>query len=137
MESSHGKYLRSGKNIKLLAKYKCYLKQDCSSGCKQNDDMYVTHVKDLTLEEFIFSVKSHCSRYHQTECKKCGPTLNAALYIRNEGMVPLATLYRTYYNAAKYKSDKAVRCVIQLPVCNFQDIWETFCYRVHKRIRLF
>ena len=51
----------------LIAKYKRYLKRDLTSECKVNDDMYVTLVKDLNLEEFIFSLKCYCSLYQRQD----------------------------------------------------------------------
>ena len=78
----------------LLAKYKRYLKRDLTSQCKVNNDMYVTLVKDLNLEEFIFSLKFYCSIYHKAGCVKCQSALNASSCLIKHGIVPLATLYR-------------------------------------------
>jgi hypothetical protein len=91
----------------LIAKYKRYLKQDLTSECKVNDDMYVTLVKDLNLEEFIFSLKCYCSLYHKAGCGKCQSALNAASCLIKQGIVPLATLYREHFGN-NYKSDKAI-----------------------------
>ena len=108
-----------------MAKYKRYLKRDLTSECKVNDNMYVTLVKDLNLEEFIFSLKCYCSLYHQPGCVKCRPVLNASLCLIKQGIVPLATLYREHFNC-KYKSDKAIRRIIQLPVVIFRAFGQLF-----------
>lgn len=88
--------------------------------------MYViTLVKDLNLEEFIFLLKCYCSLYHQPGCVKCRSVLNASLCLIKQGIVPLATLYREHFNC-KYKSDKAIRRIIQLPVVIFRAFEQLF-----------
>ena len=109
----------------LLAKYKRYLKRDLTSQCKVNNDMYVTLVKDLTLEEFIFSLKFYCSLYHKAGCVKCQSALNTSSCLIKHGIVPLATLYREHFKS-NYKSDKAIRRVIQLPVVIFRAFGQLF-----------
>ncbi len=109
----------------LIAKYKRYLKRDLTSECKVNDDMYVTLVKDLNLEEFIFSLKCYCSLYHKAGCGKCQSVLNASSCVFKQGVVPLATLYREHFKC-KYKSDKAIRRIIQLPVVIFRAFGQLF-----------
>lgn len=108
-----------------MAKYKRHLKQDLTSECKVNVDMYVTQVKDLTLEEYIFSLKCYCSLYHKVGCVKCQSALNASLCLTKEGIVPLTFLYREHFKS-KYKSDKAIRRIIQLPVVIFRAFGQLF-----------
>ena len=54
-------------------------------------------------------LKTYCSVFHMAqECYRCEPILKVAGEVMDNGIVPLAALYRKYFRST-YKSDKAIR----------------------------
>ncbi|CAB3979645.1 Hypothetical predicted protein [Paramuricea clavata] len=96
-------------------------------GRKLNADMFVTCIKDMTLDEYSVAIKRHCNDCHKVRsCSKCKPVLEAINEIGEKGIVPLSTVYRKCFGSV-YKFDKAVRRIIQLPVifCCFDQLFAT------------
>lgn len=63
----------------------------------------------------------HCERNHRVSCKECTNLTDAAKQIDDSGIVPLRSLFAFHFLSpgAKYKSDKALRRILQLPVAIF------------------
>ena len=81
--------------------------------------MYISHVKDLTLEEFVRATKNYCHvQGHAHHCY-CESLINAAKEILKDNISQLALVYKKHFNHLQYKSDKAVRQLMQLPVVIF------------------
>jgi len=117
-----------------LDKYAKYVKQNLTDGCKVTEDMYFTHLKDITLKEYIVAVKKYCSVFHMAqECSRCEPVLKVAGEVMDSGIVPLSALYRKYFRSI-YKSDKAIRRVIQLPVVIFRAFGQLFVTEYVKNV---
>ena len=99
-------------------KYKKYVGVNLSQDYKVGN-MYISHMKDLTLDEFVKARQIHCDLHgHASNCY-CKSLINAAREIINAGICQLALLYKKYFNQFQYKSDKAVRQFMQLPVAIF------------------
>ncbi|CAB4005888.1 Hypothetical predicted protein [Paramuricea clavata] len=80
----------------------------------------------MSLAEFIVAVKRHCSDIHSDRiCVTCKPVVIAANEIAKKGIVPLSALYRQCFGTV-YKSDKAIRRIIQLPVIIFRSFNQLF-----------
>ena len=78
----------------------------------------------MCLVEYTIAVKKHCSHLHnERHCAKCKPVIMAAQEIM--GNVPLSTLYKKCFGSV-YKSDKAARRLIQLPVIIFRAFHQLF-----------
>ena len=119
---------------RCLDKYAKYLKQNLTDGCKVTEDMHITHLKDITLKEYVVAVKKYCSVFHMAqECSRCEPTLKVAGEVVDSGIVPLSALYRKYFRST-YKSDKAIRRVIQLPVVIFRAFGQLFVTEYVKNV---
>ena len=83
------------------------------------DNIYISHVKDLTLEEFIKARKIYCRlQGHGQQCY-CRSLINAAEEIHLHNICQMAFVYKKHFNHLQYKSDKAVRQLMQLPVVVF------------------
>lgn len=83
------------------------------------DNMYISHVKDLTLKEFKRGRKIYCHlQGHERQCY-CRSLINAAEEIERQNIFQLALVYQKHFNHRQYKSDKAVRQLMQLPVAIF------------------
>ncbi|CAB4022429.1 Hypothetical predicted protein, partial [Paramuricea clavata] len=101
----------------------CYLKYKKYSDVKLSDNyklgkIYVSHIKDMTLEEFVEARQIHCGlQRHSSDCY-CNSLIEAAKEIISGGICPLALLYKTRFNQ-QYKTDKAVQQLMQLPVVIF------------------
>lgn len=109
-----------------LSKFRKNAKQNLTVGRKLNADTFVTCIKDMTLDEYSVAVKRYCNDCHRVRsCSKCKPVLEAINEIGEKGIVPLSTVYRKCFGSV-YKSDKAVRRIIQLPVIIFRCFDQLF-----------
>ena len=110
-------------DIRIYDKYFPYVRRNLSHGNRVNPDLVESHIKDLTLDEFIVGRKIFCYKNHKKEdlvCKICQPFIDMAAEINSKGIVPLLSLYRKHHSNVAYKSDKATSYVMQLPVCIFK-----------------
>ena len=102
----------------------CYLKYKKYSDVNLSDNyklgkIYVSHIKDLTLEEFVEARQIHCGlQRHSSDCY-CNSLIEAAKQIISGGICQLSLLYKKRFNQQQYKTDKAVRQLMQLPVVIF------------------
>lgn len=99
-------------------KYKKYIDVMLSKNYKVGK-IYISHMKDLTLEEFVEARQIHCSlKSHSPSCY-CNSLIEAAKEVIKSGICQLSSLYNSCFNQLQYKSDKAVRQLMQLPVVIF------------------
>ena len=75
----------------------------------------------MSLKEFVIARRDHSEKNHSVSCKECNSLIAAAEQINGNGIVPLKSLFTSHFLAtnAKYKSDKAIRRITQLPVVIF------------------
>lgn len=95
------------------------LKGSCLSDltkCKVADGTYVSMIEDMTLEEFIDIRQLYCENNHAKPCSECRNLVAAAKEILKSLVVDLKTLFLEHFTIVSYKTDKAVRRIMQLPV---------------------
>ena len=101
----------------------CYNKYlSCSlSNVSIKNGLYCSLITDLSLNEIMIARNYHCETNHLGSCIECGRLISAAKQINDSDIVPLKTLFTSHFLApnAKYKSDKAIRRILQLPVVIF------------------
>ena len=73
----------------------------------------------FTLVEFVSFRTRYCQQHHSVSCKECYVLIEIANYIQDKGIVKVSDLYHKFFPSNKYKSDKAVRRLLQLPVAIF------------------
>lgn len=118
----HGPYRISvGHKENAVLRYSKYLPCTLSNVARTKDGIYYSLITDLTLKEFIVAREDHCERNHLVSCKECTNLTDAAKQIDDSGIVPLRSLFASHFLSpgAKYKSDKAIRRILQLPVAIF------------------
>lgn len=74
----------------------------------------------FTLVEFVSFRTRYCQQHHSVSCKECYVLIEIANYIQDKGIVKVSDLYHKLFPSNKYKSDKAVRRLLQLPVAIFR-----------------
>ena len=104
----------------LSLRYNKYLSCNLSNVSNKNG-VYCSQITDLSLNEFMIARNSHCEKNHLGSCSECSKLISAAKQVNDNGIVPLKTLFTSHFLSpnAKYKSDKAIRRIIQLPVVIF------------------
>lgn len=73
----------------------------------------------FTLVEFVSFRTRYCQQHHSVSCKECYVLIEIANYIQDKGIVKVSDLYHKFFPSNKYKSDKTVRRLLQLPVAIF------------------
>ncbi len=104
----------------LTLHYNEYL--SCSlSNVSIKNRLYCSLITDLSLNKFMIARNYHCEKNHFGSCIEFGRLISAGKQINDSGIVPLKTLFTFHFLApnAKYKSDKAIRRILQLPVVIF------------------
>lgn len=62
-----------------------------TDGVKKSNDLYLSHVNDLSLEEFVLARETYCQKMHnQLSCKQCTSLKTFAKELSKHGLVPLA-----------------------------------------------
>ena len=110
-----------GHKENAVLRYSKYLSCTLSDVTRTEDGIYYSLITDLTLKEFFVARADHCERNHRVSCKECTNLTDAAKQIDDSGIVPLRSLFASHFLSpgAKYKSDKALRRILQLPVAIF------------------
>ena len=109
----------TGKNT-LHDRYSVYLKMNLTIDIKITDNLYLSHIQDLSLDEFVVARRAYCQRTHnKLNCSQCMPLIKFAVEIIEHSVVLLSVCFRKCFNSA-YKSDKAIRRIVQLPVAVFR-----------------
>lgn len=114
----------------LLHKYLPYISSSLKV-FKNENGCYVSKISDLSLEEFVLARHEYCHRHHLQGCDECIKLISAANYIIHENVVKLQSVYVNHFwnKGSKYKSDKAVERLMQLPVV-------VFPVREHQKVTL-
>lgn len=73
----------------------------------------------ISLEDFVPFRTKYCQQQHSVSCEECHVLVDVAKFILEEGIVKVSSLYHKFFPKNKYKSDKAVRRFLQLPVAIF------------------
>lgn len=102
-------------------RYTKYLSCKLSDFACTKEGLYHSQITDLSLKEFVMARRDHCQRNHSVSCGECKSLIAAAEQIDESGIVPLRSLFTSHFLApnVKYKSDKAIRRMMQLPVAIF------------------
>lgn len=101
----------------IYKKYTKYLGRNLTDGVKKSNDLYLSHANDLSVEEFVLARETYCQKMHnQLSCKHCTSLITFAKELSKHGLVPLAESCEY----CEYKSDKATRRLMQLPVAVFR-----------------
>ena len=104
----------------LYKKYTKYLRRNLTDGVKKSDDLYLSHISDLSLKEFVAGREMYCQKIHnQLNCRQCTSLITFAKELSKHGLVPLSESFRKCFDC-KYKSDKAIRRLMQLPIAVFR-----------------
>ena len=74
----------------------------------------------ISLEEFVSYRLTNCQQHHRSGCQECCVLVNIAKHIIGEGIAKVSIIYHKFFPDNKYKSDKAVRRLLQLPVAIFK-----------------
>ena len=110
----------------LYERYLFHVKSNLSEQVKHlcSENVYLSSVKDITLNQFIVVRKWYCKFHHKNvtfqTCVKCQQLILLAEMIRDEVFCELSSLYRKIFPNLKYQSDKAIRKLMQLPVVIFK-----------------
>ena len=89
------------------------------ASCQVENSLYISKLNSFTLVEFVSFRRRHCQQHHSVSCKECSILIEIANYIKDKGIVKVSDLYHKFFPGNKYKSDKAVRRLLQLPVAIF------------------
>ena len=75
----------------------------------------------MTLNEFVIARNNYCQVKHSNDCLECKKITSAANLIMTEKVVLLKNVYEKTYmkQGSRYKTDKAVERLMQLPVVIF------------------
>lgn len=73
----------------------------------------------LSLTEYLLAKKVKCKEIHKdcNACPKRSPLIDAAYVVLNKGPVSLPYLWNRFFPNIPYKSGKAKRKILQMPVC--------------------
>ena len=117
--------------IALLNKYLPYLSSSLSDVMAVNG-FYVSKISDLSLKEFVLARQEYCHQYHLKGCTECMRRISAAKCILTENVVKLQSVSVDHFlnKGSRYKSDKAVKRLMQLPVV-------VFPVKQHQRVALY
>lgn len=74
----------------------------------------------ISIDEFVSFRLKYCQQHHCSSCKECCVLVEIAKNIVEEGICKVSSLYHKFFPDSKYKSDKAVRRLLKLPVAMFQ-----------------
>lgn len=100
--------------------YKNWKKQNLSEYKTINNDIYASKIDGLTLEEYCLARKYLCSTQHN-QCD-CNAMIQAANVILKDGIVSMATVFKTIYPNVTYHAQNAKRRLLQMPVVAIR-IW--------------
>ena len=103
-----------------LANYLTFKARGVGESYKVTDGIYVSPLNKLTLNDFVIVRQLFCSSQHAVGCLECSRLVEFAKLVKEGGIVELAVTYRMVFPHLAYKSDLAVRKVMQLPVCVFR-----------------
>ena len=82
------------------------------------EGMHISLITDLSLAEFQIARKMYCQEKHGWPllCRMCLPLIEVAKQVEIQGVGSLKSLFCSQFGSKAYKSDKAIRRFMQLPV---------------------
>ncbi len=109
-----------GEQETLLQKYLTYRLSSLSDVSAVNG-CYTSKINDLSLNDFVAARQEYCKMYHFQGCTECPKLISAAKCIICEKVIKLQSVFvKSFLNkGSKYKTDKAVKRLFQLPVIVF------------------
>jgi len=115
----------------LLQKYQSHLSFALSE-VSSVDGWYTRQINDMSLREFVLARQEYCQLYHIPSCTECTKLISAAKDLIREKVIKLQTVYEKIFGkqGSKYKTDKAVERLMQLPVV-------TFPVKEHQRVTIY
>ena len=103
-------------DVGVFETYKKYVGQNLTNNISRGG-AYISHIKDMSLSESQAARKLYCQHHHVPSClDTCLPLVNAAKEIECQCIVKLQTLFCNHFKFSLYKTDKAIRRLMQLPV---------------------
>ncbi|XP_041459979.1 uncharacterized protein LOC121411367 [Lytechinus variegatus] len=88
------------------------------SNFSKKDGIYYSSLSGISMRNFIDTKNIICNRTHIQPCERCSAIVKMATAVDERGIVALKELYHMTTDAG-YKSDKAVRKIMQLPAVVF------------------
>ena len=89
--------------------------------CRKADGLYISQMTAVSLEEYVANRNEYCKKHHEDTCTECASLISLASYILQEGIAKVSDVYKRQFPSCNYKSDKAVRRLMQLPVVIFKQ----------------
>ncbi|XP_072163624.1 uncharacterized protein [Diadema setosum] len=84
----------------------------------RKNGIYYSALCDIHLEDFIILKTKYCSSHHCQPCSRCSAILKIGQMVHDSGIISLKELYCATTSAV-YKTDKALRLCMQLPLVAF------------------
>ena len=91
-------------------------KSNLSDNFKEENGLYVSHFISF---QFISFRSELCRHNHLNDCKECPLLIKVAVDTLQSGVCEVSKLYRKHFSST-YRSSKAVRRFMQLPVVTFR-----------------
>ena len=85
---------------------------------KEQDDLYISHLNNISLNQFISFRSELCHNNHLNDCKECPLLIEVAVDILQSGVCEVSKLYRKHFSSTCHSSN-TVRRFMQLPVVIF------------------
>ena len=102
---------------KLLTLYSDSRKLPLSQYNTVSSNVYTTNVRNLSLKDYCIARKYYCELHHNTKCtQQCDSMINAGRAVLENGVLPLRTVFRTYFPDVTYHSVNAKRLLLQMPL---------------------
>ena len=106
----------------ILQRYLSHVKVNKSAE-QPGRGIYLSRICDMTLTEFILARKLYCKmqvHFRWEECTQCLPLIKLANEISGHGLCQVSSLFKNLFSSNRYRSEKAVRKLMQLPVAVFE-----------------
>ncbi len=84
----------------------------------KENGVYYSALCDISLQDFLAQKKEYCESHHNSPCSRCEAILKIGKMVQESTIVSLKDVYCAA-TATNYKTDKALRLCMQLPVVAF------------------
>ena len=84
-----------------------------------SEGRYISMIEHVSLKEFVLIRRVFCEKHHLAKtCQECSKLISAAQTILEKGITLLKDVFVKHFlkDSSKYKTDKAIRRLVQLPV---------------------
>ena len=99
---------------KLLTLYSNSRKLPLSQYNSVSSNVYTTNLRDLSLKDYCTARKYYCELYHHKCVQQCESMIKAGTAVLENGVLPLRTVFRTYFPDVTYHSVNAKRLLLQM-----------------------